>query len=573
MRVRLSQKNSSSPGPTTAGKLIASLFFAIFAGFGGVFIYVMTISYLWPVLQVYWWDSIPCVIETADPVEQQLSFRYHYAARDYSSDQWKPESNLPGEKSDLEALFSLYPEGSSHTCLVNPENPEQAYLEKGSLLLAPFLLIPLIFFLIGLGGIVRTWRRKPLPEKVHPTPPAKEAISTSGFENKSRLVGALFFLVFFLFGIGFLYLLVIQPAIDAYRARGWQQVPCVILSSQVRSHASSDGTTYSVDILYRYSVAGTSYKSNRYSFFTGSSSGYSGKEKVVNQYPVGSTSLCFVNPEDPTEAVLSKELGRELLWGLLPLLFVMVGLGGILFSLRFKSMRKSTFPPGGRIYSKDMKKPPVRELSPKVPHTLRPKTGRWVRLVMITLVALFWNGVISVFLHELYLSFMHGNPNWFLTLFMTPFVLVGLALVIGIFYQALTLATPMPTLELERYPLHLGEDCRLNWSFQGRVSRIQEMEIFLVGREEASYRRGTNTSTDVHVFYERSLIQSSYHRQVAKGQVKFRVPAKSVPTFTAANNRIVWTVKIHGTIDRWPDVREDFELLVLPLEGEDSWRR
>jgi hypothetical protein len=35
-------------------------------------------------------------------------------------------------------------------------------------------------------------------------------------------------------------------------------------------------------------------------------------------------------------------------------------------------------------------------------------------------------------------------------------------------------------------------------------------------------------------------------------------------SFTASNNRIVWTLKLSGEIPRWPDVTESVEIEVTP---------
>lgn len=64
------------------------------------------------------------------------------------------------------------------------------------------------------------------------------------------------------------------PVLKIDEAKEWPETSCVVISSQVMSHSDSDGTTYSVDISYSYEVGGREYKSNRYGFMMGSSSGY-----------------------------------------------------------------------------------------------------------------------------------------------------------------------------------------------------------------------------------------------------------------------------------------------------------
>ena len=73
----------------------------------------------------------------------------------------------------------------------------------------------------------------------------------------SRVLMALFFSVFLLMGCAFTYFVAIRPLQQSLAARQWIQVPCRVLSSEVKSHSDSDGTTYSVEITYAYQVAGS----------------------------------------------------------------------------------------------------------------------------------------------------------------------------------------------------------------------------------------------------------------------------------------------------------------------------
>ncbi len=82
------------------------------------------------------------------------------------------------------------------------------------------------------------------------------------------------------------------------------------------------------------------------------------------------------------------------------------------------------------------------------------------KLIGMILIAAFWNGIVSVFLWQIVLSFRRGDPEWFLCLFMTPFVLVGLGLMAGVVYFLLALANPRPQSDhLARGPASRRPDC------------------------------------------------------------------------------------------------------------------
>jgi hypothetical protein len=48
------------------------------------------------------------------------------------------------------------------------------------------------------------------------------------------------------------------------------------------------------------------------------------------------------------------------------------------------------------------------------------------------------------------------------------------------------------------------------------------------------------------------------------GHVQLQVPHDLVPSFKSANNRIIWSLHAEGTLRFWPDVKEEYEITVLP---------
>lgn len=41
-------------------------------------------------------------------------------------------------------------------------------------------------------------------------------------------------------------------------------------------------------------------------------------------------------------------------------------------------------------------------------------------------------------------------------------------------------------------------------------------------------------------------------------------------SFASANNKIVWTLALHGYIRAWADVKEEFDVVVTPFEPGDA---
>jgi hypothetical protein len=277
--------------------------------------------------RTYSWKAVDCVVVSSSVLDLpkdygiHIQYEYQFGGRQYHGTNYTVGRFTTSDYGQVERLVDAYPPGQKTTCFVNPSDPADAVLRRGSLVMAPFLLLPLLFVFIGGGGIYVTWRGGTTGTK-----------STVGSARKIKpaYVLAPFFSLFLLLGGAISYLFFVRPVLNVERARNWPTAICRVISSRVQSH-SGKSTTYSVDILYSYNVDGREYRSNRYDFTDGSSSGYSSKANIVAQYRPGTTARCYVNPNDPTAAVLERNFTPVMLVGLFPLVFLFVGAGGLVW--------------------------------------------------------------------------------------------------------------------------------------------------------------------------------------------------------------------------------------------------
>jgi hypothetical protein len=191
------------------------------------------------------------------------------------------------------------------------------------------------------------------------------------------------------------------------------------------------------------------------------------------------------------------------------------------------------------------------------PVTLTSKSSQLGSFVAITIVAAVWNGMAWGIL---LFSKMPGGGKFFVGIF----CLIGLAIAAGAVHQFLSLFNPRPTLQASSGAVRLGDKLDVNYQFSGNTNRMKRMRLTFRGEEAATYRRGTNTTTDRHTFFEQVLLDTTEPGQMRSGSAKVEVPSDLIHTFTASNNKIVWTLKLHGEIPRWPDVSMEFEINVLP---------
>jgi len=108
---------------------------------------------------------------------------------------------------------------------------------------------------------------------------------------------------------------------------GWPECPCTILYSDIKAEMhviSSDNQSekltyveYSPEIYFRYEVDGRPVISPFYERIADSYSMRTTVEKIANSFPPGTRSVCYVNPDNPTEAVLAKGGFSFLMYGLI----------------------------------------------------------------------------------------------------------------------------------------------------------------------------------------------------------------------------------------------------------------
>lgn len=562
----------SSKKPEPPQDLIArgcgSLFFAIFAVAGLFAMFFLAREFLGNV-RPYFWTKVPCTMVTSQRTTAtlekagddygglDLAFRYELDGQRYTARQTRFGLNANLDLSDTERLLLEYPVGSKTTCWVNPKTLTEATLFRPSLWPVLFLFFPLIFVGVGVGGIFLVWRSKTMGRGPIAKPAARPGAGIGG-----KMFGVLFGSIFILAGSAVFIGLTVYPLMQVQQAKSWTEVPCTILSSEVKSHrGSKGGSTYSVAITYSYRIGERELRSDRYSFTTGSSSGREAKAQIVEKYPVGTQAICYVNPQNPTETVIDRGYVGMMWFGLLGLLFIGAG-SGVMYAL-VRTPKANT-----RAIRAGRRTPPPA--APTLAGTatgavaLKPTTSPYGKFFGAVFVALFWNGITGVFVGIAVKSWISGKPEWFLTIFITPFVLIGLALVAYIGKAFLNLFNPRIRLMVKDGEVPLGGKLELNWAFDGSPARIDRLHIYLEGREQARYRRGTNTVTDEDVFTKIPLVDTAEDREIAAGRAEVKIPLNVMHSWESSNNKIIWAIKVAGEIPRFPDIEEEFAVLVLP---------
>lgn len=116
----------------------------------------------------------------------------------------------------------------------------------------------------------------------------------------------------------------------------WQKVECYILEAELRERKIGQEvpTDYRFGLLFGYEFKGDPYSSENYVLRGNAWVKDSRRvQTLVQRFPAGSKRECWVNPENPEQAVLKKETKAPgySIW--FPILFVVGGLGVIVKAL------------------------------------------------------------------------------------------------------------------------------------------------------------------------------------------------------------------------------------------------
>lgn len=196
---------------------------------------------------------------------------------------------------------------------------------------------------------------------------------------------------------------------------------------------------------------------------------------------------------------------------------------------------------------------------------LKPTSRRFAGTFFVAFFTLVWNGIIGLFIFQL-IQQPFGVGTIFLGLFLTPFVLVGTLLLLVAAHSILSLFNPTVEIDIPTTELRLGSSTGVRWQIRGRRSRIVRLILALEGQEEVSYMRGTTKIQEKRVFASMPLLNVDSPPE--QGVANVNVPADVMHSFAARNNKIAWSLRVHGEIRRWPDIADEFELTIKPQVGE-----
>ncbi|MDB4766205.1 DUF3592 domain-containing protein [bacterium] len=387
-----------------------------------------------------------------------------------------------------------------------------------------------------------------------------------------------FGLIFFLSGMAVIVTQVAMPWFYAKAASDWQQVPCKITSFEIEVH-HGDETKYSPEIEYQYTVAGQTYQGSLYDF-NAKNRGLPACQEIKSRYPEGKPAICFVDPEDANNAVLDRT--PRFAWPLLILGGIFSAIGAaVAFVLPFaltakqkikepvSAIGRTTDSVGGltkaaQANSESLYPEDFEDQKWDKPQRLKPATTKIGSLLGLVALAAFWNGIVFVLAFAIFGDGLGGVFSIFFMLFLIPFVLIGLLIILGAVKSFLALFNPVVEIALSTGAIARGSEVDIAWEVKGNAGRIHRLQIAAVGTETAQYSQGTNTRTETSDFGIIPIVDSTESDGISFGSVAIKIPQSTMHTFSDTNNKVTWAIEVRGEIRRWPDVFQTHSFRVKP---------
>jgi len=361
---------------------------------------------------------------------------------------------------------------------------------------------------------------------------------------------------------------------------------CKVLEKRVVEVPSEKGILYRPEVKIEYEIPPVTYLPVVYDIHHSKWSTRDEAQAAIDRFTEQQTYPCWYDPADQNIAVVVRGYQRWI-WPalLIPASFVVIGVVGLVYTVlhsgksaerRAAAVRSVPTPeifdpaigtdpefpyiPSGS----DITSSPGTRLAYRLPLTHSPG---WT-LFGLLIACLAWNGAVSVFVVMAIHSYFAGAPDWLMTLFIAPFLAVGIALVI-VFARLLRRAAGIgPTLvEISDHPLLPGKSYRLFLSQSGSLT-LKSIEVSLICEEEAVFRQGTNVRTENREVFRQSLHATAgaiiRPGEPLEAECDLPIPSTAMHSFRASHNQVQWKLIVQGDSVGWQGFQRSFPVLVRP---------
>ena len=396
---------------------------------------------------------------------------------------------------------------------------------------------------------------------------------------------ALFFGTFLLIGGGALWAMLGLLIVPEWRAnRQFVETEGQVIAKSIGEADHGDGPRYWPEIKVEYHANGRTYSDVTYDITGFSSASREQVQAKLDIFQVGEHYPCWYDPMNPDRVVLVRGYSGWLYLVLLvPVSFIAISTRRlVLLWLNWGTSTERRAAMTKRAAEFDLFEGTHHDRLPTVPSnanwTNSPGTQLAYRLPIdaapqwtlfaVLAACLVWNGVASGFIVMAVRSHLRHEPDWLMTLLGVAFMAIGLTLVYFLYRQFRLMTRIGSTrIEISHHPLFPGEEYELFISQAGHLT-MKSLRVFLQCEEQATYRQGTDTRTDVRCVFEQPVLAAEDFEIVPakpfESQCRVRIPASAMHSFKSDHNRVGWRLLVRADDVRGRDYQRAFPVIVHP---------
>ena len=277
----------------------------------------------------------------------EVEYQYTFEGQKHTSRTVSRGYRMSTNSWQAKKLAQEYPPNAKATCYVDPRDPSSAVLRRNPVWTDR---VSLTFFFavvsLAIGGVfLRVVWRLPRHKRTS-TDPAQETMPSLPRSQTDGPPGKWMFTAFLLFGCAFGYIIFGRPVLRVLAARDWRKTSCVVVLSKTEACRTDEGTCHRASVAYAYEVDGRTYRSRHYSLMDGSLGSFDRLREFLREHPADTDAVCYVNPANPSEAVLNRSLVCHVgPLAAVPVMFALIGAGGLIY-LFFRGSPGVAYGPG-----------------------------------------------------------------------------------------------------------------------------------------------------------------------------------------------------------------------------------
>jgi len=411
----------------------------------------------------------------------------------------------------------------------------------------------------------------------------------TGSEPIGWAAETIFFAVVFLLGCLGAAVLVANLALPEWEVNHhFAATTGTVLRKRIGNKQLGDQTLFRPEVQIEYEIDGRVFRVWTYDIHVMDGRGYTADRGEVTaaleRFAVGESYRVFFDPEEPGRAVVIRGTSWWLWVTLLvPLSFIIIGAFGLVYcvavwgkSAERRAARRQVEQPVPVAVADPGKPPPG--IPPAAAVTDSPgthlafrlpvvETGTWSMVAWMA-ASVGWNVIVATLAMVALRGHLRGRPDWVLTVFLVPFLAVGLVWIAALARWLLSSGVAGLTLvEISDQPVVPGREYRLLVSQGGRM-KVNCLTVLLECHERAVFRQGTDTRSETRCVYRKRLFQREGFEITAgvpfEATCTLQVPAGAMHSFKSAHNEVSWKIVVEAKGAASCKFRRSFPFIVHP---------